>query len=161
MHRVSLFLVSLVALVGAGCGGGSSKTGDRAAATAAIASAVPTVRVTGRVTHQGAPVEGAFLILASKATGEAPDLAPGSLFSDATGAFTVDAPADVYDVLAVTTDGLVAEGTVDLTAGSVSGLDLALAVVDVDPSALGPGTLQRLLSAGPLDADASLLTEDD
>lgn len=166
MHRVSLScLALLLAVAGAGCDG-SSKASDRAAAAAPIVSssatpAAPTVRFTGRVTHRGVPVEGAFLVLSSRSSGEAPDVAPASLFTDAAGAFVVDAPADAYDVLAVTTDGLVAEATLDLTGGPGAPLDLALSRVDVDPSAIGPGALQRLLSAGPLDADPSLLTEED
>jgi hypothetical protein len=168
MHRLSFSaLVVLAGALVAGCDGSSSKSSDRASATAPITSSapttpgVPTARVTGRVTHQGAPVAGAFLILASTTTGETPDVAPGSLFSDASGAFAVDAPLDVYDVIAVTTEGLVAEARLDLSTGAAATLDLHLAPVAVDPSAIGPGTLQRLLSAGPLEPDASLLTEDD
>ncbi len=171
MHRLSFSaLVVLAGALVAGCDGSSSKSSDRASATAPITSSasgvpgtpgVPTARVTGRVSHQGAPVAGAFLILASTTTGETPDVAPGSLFSDASGAFAVDAPLDVYDVIAVTTEGLVAEARLDLSSGAAATLDLHLAPVAIDPSAIGPGTLQRLLSAGPLEPDASLLTEDD
>lgn len=164
MHRVCITILAASLGLVAGCGGDPSKTGDRerGATAAPIAAAGPTVRVTGRVTYQGAPVEGAFLILSSKTTGDVPDLAPGALFSDASGAFAVDAPVDVYDVLAVTTDGLVAEASLDLTAGSPAPLDLTLKEVDLDPGSLGPNTLMRLLSGGgPLEPDASLLSEDD
>lgn len=165
MRRVTIYTLGLsLALLGAGCGGSSSSSSDRAAAVAPVVSAapvVPTARVTGRVTHQGAPAGGAFLILASRGTGDAADVDPASLFTDASGAFAIDAPLDDYDVIAVTADGLVAEARLDLTGGAPATLDLSLGLPAIDVGAIGPGTLQRLLSAGPLNPDASLLTEED
>src|SRR5688572_26427735 len=104
MPRVPAPWLLLVALTAAGCDG-SSKSSDRATAAAAVtSSAVP---YSGRVTHQGAPVEGAVVVFASRTTGEAPDLPPASLFTDATGRFQIPAlPRDVYDVVVVGPDGL-------------------------------------------------------
>ncbi|MCO5165271.1 MAG: hypothetical protein M9894_02730 [Planctomycetes bacterium] len=150
MRRLVASLLVPLALLAAGCDGGG-KTHDRPA---------PGVRASGQVTHQGAPVEGAFVILASRATGEAPDLPAAGLFTDATGAYLVHAPADVYDVVVVHPDGLVGEGALDLSAGPAT-LDVTLREAETDPTTLGPGALQRLLSMGSLEADPSLLSEED
>ncbi|MBX3472253.1 MAG: carboxypeptidase regulatory-like domain-containing protein [Planctomycetes bacterium] len=152
MRRVACTLVLPLALLVAGCDGGG-KAHDRAAVA-------PGVLASGQVTHQGAPVEGAFVILASRTTGEAPDLPASGLFTDAGGAFSIHAPGDVYDVVVVHPDGLVGEGTLDLGAGPAT-LDVVLREAETDASKIGPGALQRLLSLGSLEADPSLLSEED
>jgi hypothetical protein len=153
MLRVSLCLLALVL---AGCGGGSGKTSDRATTAAAIGSA----SVGGRVTHQGAPVEGAFVVLASQTTGEAPDVGPAALFTDAAGTFSIAGlPADRYDVVVVG-DGLVGEATLDLTSGGAPPLDVTLVPAEVAAQDLQGGALERLLGAGPLDPDLSLVSEE-
>jgi hypothetical protein len=152
LSRVVLSIVLLVT----GCGG-SSKPSDRAATAAAIASGAT---VAGRVTHQGAPVEGAFVVLASRTTGETPDLLPAGLFSDAAGTFSIGGlPADRYDVIVVA-DGLVGEAALDLTTGSAPPLDVTLVPAEVAATDLQGGALERLLGAGRLDPDLSLQSED-
>lgn len=155
MPRLPVLLLAALAL--AGCGGGSSKPSDRAATAAAVGSSAHAV---GRVTHQGAPVERAFVVLASTTTGEAPDVLPDALFTDAAGTFSIAGlPADRYDVVVVR-DGLVGQATLDLTAGGAPPLDVVLVPAEVAASDLRGGALERLLGAGSLDPDPSLLSEE-
>lgn len=157
LSRFGLALAPVVLLV-TGCGE-PGKSSDRGATAAAITSSAGAT-VAGRVTYQGAPVEGAFLVLASRTTGETPDLLPAGLFSDAAGTFTIRGlPADRYDVIVVA-DGLVGEAALDLTTGGAPPLDVTLVPAEVAASDLSVGTLERLLGAGRLDPDESLLSEE-
>jgi hypothetical protein len=139
-------IIIIVALALAGCDG-SEKASSRATAAAAVQPAAPILA--GRVTHAGAPVAGAFVVLASKATGEAPEVDPAALFTDAAGTFRVSVPADVYDVIVVGEGGLVAEAQADVTRGAT--LDLALRPFEVSTDAVGRGALEALLAPLPLE----------
>lgn len=131
---------SIIIFTLAGCDGSDRPT-EVGSTVAAVASAAPTL--TGRVTHEGAPVADAVVVLASRTTGEAPDLDPASLLTGADGRFALAAPADAYDVLVVG-DGLVAEATADLTRGPAS-LDVALRALD-PTDGVQRGALEALVS---------------
>jgi hypothetical protein len=119
------------------------------------------------VTHDGAPVAGAVVVLGSRTTGEAPDLDPTALFTRPDGSFSLDVPRDGYDlvVLGTTDDGpLVAQATIDLAAGPVAPLDLAMAPPapadqDVAAVATDAGALRRLLGPVPALADDAASAE--
>lgn len=162
MQRVLATLFALTALAFAGCDG-SSDNRSHAATTAAPATSASTthgLRATGRVIDaSGAPVEGAFVVLASRTTGDAPDLDVGSLFTDAAGNFTVgNVPPDLYDVVVVSPE-LVAEGTLDTRSGVPAPLTLTTRPIEVAAQDLQNGSLSRILGPRPFEVDESLQSD--
>lgn len=137
-----------------GCGGSG---GGGARATTAAPATAPGVALSGRaVDAEGAPIAGAFVLLASKTTGEAPELDdPTPFFTDAEGRFTVRVEADAWDVYVVDGQGRLAQGTVDLRAGEAVALGDLVAIADEDAIARA---LEALVERGPEGVNAS---EDD
>ncbi len=91
----------LLSLVLAGCSDGGSSS-SRAQATPATQTAPDRTELTGRVLEDGAPVEGAVLIVSSVDTGLVPETVdPESMFSDAVGAFRIEVDPGRYRVLAI------------------------------------------------------------
>jgi hypothetical protein len=159
MPRVlaSFFALTALALAVAGCDGSGS---DRSHATTSAAATTPVQRATGRaVDASGAPVEGAFVVLASRTTGEAPDLDVGTLFTDAAGNFTVgNVPVDEYDVVVVSPE-LVGEGTLDLRAGVPAPMTVSMRPIEVAAQDLQSGSLSRILGPRPFEVDESLQSD--
>ncbi len=105
-------------------------------------SAAPTQgRLTGTITRDGASVEQAFLVVASKDDGLVPEsIDPGQLFTGLGGEFAIDLPPGDYEVTAVDGAGAKATSSVSLGAGGAT-LDLDLTV---DPRAV-----EDLIRQGP------------
>ncbi len=159
MQRVLASIFALTALAFAGCDSGEQRA-HSASTAAAVTSTQPTQRATGRVVDpSGAPVEGAFVVLASRTTGDAPDLDAGTLFTDAGGNFTVgNVPVDHYDVVVVSPE-FVAEGTLDLRAGVPAPMTLTMRPIEVAAADLQNGSLSRILGPRPFEVDESLQSD--
>lgn len=157
MPRVLASLFALLALASAGCDGSDNRSHSSATTAAA---ATPVQRATGRaVDASGAPVEGAFVVLASRTTGDAPDLDVGTLFTGASGNFTVgNVPVDLYDVVVVSPE-LVGEGTLDLRAGVPAPMSVSMRPIEVAAADLQSGSLSRILGPRPFEVDESLQSD--
>jgi hypothetical protein len=85
-------------------------------------------KLTGTVMRDGAPVDQAFLIVASTDDGLLPEsIDPSQLFTQAGGAFSIDLPTGEYEVTAVDGEGARASSTVNVEAGGATA-DLDLSV---------------------------------